>query len=212
MTHNTRFPSKWNDPANVSQHPRHKGSKIYWKNKKEKASHRALDCSQSLFYFVPHEKNITVKLAPLLLSNDKQCRGWKLGENWNGRLVNLPFSNSSTSSRKVFLPNDYCPDGAEGRVAIDKQFVKWGRVLADVPCPHLLARRTFQQTVQSGFVRKLLGQFVLSLWRVQSLQRPALRGLGGSRWGCFHRIWGDKAFWIKSKWSPLRTCEYFSFQ
>ena len=41
MTHNTRFHSKWNDPANVSQHPRHKRSKKHWKNKKEKASHWA---------------------------------------------------------------------------------------------------------------------------------------------------------------------------
>ena len=105
---------------------------------------------------------------------------------------------------------------AEGRVAIDKQFVKWGRVLANVPCPHLLARRTFQQTVQSGFFRKLFGQFVLSLWRVQSLQRPALPNSFASRawWISFGMISQNlrrQGILNKNKMEPSKNLWIFQF-
>ena len=133
---------------------------------------------------------------------------WEVGE--------LALFKHRTSSRKVFLPNTHCPDGAEGRVAIDKQFVKWGRVLANMPCPHLLARRTFQQTVQSGFVRKLFGQFVLSLWRVQSLQRPALPNSFASRawWISFGMISQNlrrQGILNKNKMEPSKNLWIFQF-
>ena len=85
-----------------------------------------------------------------------------------------------------------------------------------MPCPHLLARRTFQQTVQSGFFRKLFGQFVLSLWRVQSLQRPALPNSFASRawWISFGMISQNlrrQGILNKNKMEPSKNLWIFQF-